>query len=323
MEQLTRLICGTKAFESLWKQFSADKFSHAYLVTGRDPVYLQKFLTYASAMALCPKGGCFSCITCNKVFDGNHVDVHVYPKKDKILTADANEIIDGCYVKPFEGERKVYILNNSDALSAVVQNKLLKTLEEPPENTIFFLGAVNENAILATVKSRCQLIHVDDTSSEEVLKYLTACGISESDAEIAAGFCANRPLLAEQYANDKSFYKAFDAVVDVVKNLNSSKDALKSCSKLMSAGEPQLVYQMLLLLYRETLMLYTNEDMLLLKHKKNDILCIKQKYSPTALYKVIDLLTAAKIKTESNCNPAAVIDLLVMSILEVKYICRK
>ncbi|MBR2371889.1 MAG: hypothetical protein IKA90_03360 [Clostridia bacterium] len=43
MEQLTRLISGTKAFESLWKQFSADKFAHAYLVTSVDPVYLHEF----------------------------------------------------------------------------------------------------------------------------------------------------------------------------------------------------------------------------------------------------------------------------------------
>ena len=86
MEQLTRLISGTKAFESLWKQFSADKFAHAYLVTSVDPVYLHEFLVYASAMALCPKGGCFSCVTCKRVFALGHVDVHVYPKaKEKIF----------------------------------------------------------------------------------------------------------------------------------------------------------------------------------------------------------------------------------------------
>lgn len=325
MEQLTRLISGTKAFETLWKEFSSERFAHAYLITGGDPIYLRKFLVYASAMALCPKGGCFSCITCKKVFDQNHVDVHIYPKnKDKILLGDVSEILEDCYIRPFEGDRKVYILNNCDSLSPLLQNKLLKTLEEPPENTIFFLGAVNESTILATVKSRCRQVHLDDTSFEEVLKYLTASGISETEAEIAAGFCSNKPLQAELYATDKSFYKMFDEVAEVVKSLNTSKDALKASAKLSSYGNnAKQMLQMLMLLYRETLMAYIDEDMLLLKHKKNDILSIKQKYSLSALYNVIDLLTQAKVRIESNCNLSAVTDSLVLSILEVKYRCQK
>ena len=325
MEQLTRLISGTKAFESLWKQFSADKFAHAYLVTSVDPVYLHEFLVYASAMALCPKGGCFSCVTCKRVFALGHVDVHVYPKsKEKILVADVNEIVSDCFIKPFEGERKIYIINDFDTMSPVLQNKLLKTLEEPPQNVIFFLGATNESAVLATIKSRCQHVHVDDTSFEEVMKYLTNSGISEIDAEIAAGFCNNRPLLAEQYAKDKTFYKMFDEVLECIKNLNSSKDALTCSAKLTGyASKPQRLLQMLLLIYREALVMHSNEDMLLLKHKKNDILCIRQKYSQSALYNVINLLTKAKVKFEYNCNASAVIDTLVLSILEVKHKCQK
>ena len=325
MEQLTRLISGTKAFESLWKQFSADKFAHAYLVTSVDPVFLHEFLVYASAMALCPKGGCFSCVTCKRVFSLGHVDVHVYPKaKEKILVADVNEIVSDCFVKPFEGERKIYIINDFDTMSPVLQNKLLKTLEEPPENTIFFLGATNESAVLATIKSRCQHVHVDDTSFEEVMKYLTNSGISETDAEIAAGFCNNRPLLAEQYAKDKSFFKMFDDVLEAIKNLNSSKDALLCSAKLTGyASKPQRLLQTLLLIYREALVSHSNQDMLLLKHKKNDILCIGQKYSQSALYNIINLLTKAKVKFEYNCSPAAVVYTLVLSILEVKHKCQK
>lgn len=325
MEQLTRLVTGTKAFESLWKQFSADRFAHAYLITGNDPEYLKEFLLYAGAMALCPKGGCFSCVVCNKVFAGEHVDVHVYPKtKDKILLADISEILDDCYVKPFEGDRKIYVLNNCDTLSPLLQNKLLKTLEEPPENTIFFLGATNESTILATVKSRCQQVRLDDTSFEEVMKYLTSSGISEADAEIAACFADGRPLTAEKYATDGSFYKIFDEVTETVKSLSSSKDALKASAKLSSYGAgTQTVLRMLLLLYRQTLAAYADEEMLLLKHKKNDILFIKGMYSPEALYRVVDLLTQAKIRLDGNCNLSAVIDGLVLSILEVKYSCRR
>lgn len=325
MEQLTRLITGTKAFESLWKQFSCDRFAHAYLVTGNDPEFLKQFLLYASAMALCPKGGCFACVVCNKIFAGEHVDVHVYPKtKDKILVADVEEILDDCYIKPFEGDRKVYILNGCDNLAPLLQNKLLKTLEEPPENTIFFLGATNESTILATVKSRCQHIRLDDTSFEEVLQYLVSSGVRQAEAETAAAFCEGRPLAAEACAANKNFYKMFDDILSIVKELDSSKDALKASAKLSSYGaDTSLALRMLLFIYRQVLLSYGDEDMLLLKHKKNDILFIRQMYSPEALYRVIGLLDEAKTEIDGNCNAAAVIDKLVLSVLEVKYKCRR
>ena len=116
----------------------------------------------------------------------------------------------------------------------------------------------------------------------------------------------------------------FDDVLDAIKNLNSSKDALLCSAKLSSyAAKPQRLLQTLLLIYREALMSLSNQDMLLLKHKKDDILCIGQKYSQQALHNVINLLTKAKVKFEYNCSPAAVIDTLVLSILEVKHKCQK
>ena len=48
MEQLTKLICDTEAFKSLKKQFEQNAFSHAYLVSGQDPLLLKKFLVFAT-----------------------------------------------------------------------------------------------------------------------------------------------------------------------------------------------------------------------------------------------------------------------------------
>ena len=172
--------------------------------------------------------------------------------------------------------------------------------------------------------SMCSQVLGKVPNQSQVMKYLTSSGISEADAEIAACFADGRPLTAEKYATDRSFYKIFDEVTETVKSLSSSKDALKASAKLSSYGAgTQTVLRMLLLLYRQTLAAYADEEMLLLKHKKNDILFIKGMYSPEALYRVVDLLTQAKIRLDGNCNLSAVIDGLVLSILEVKYSCRR
>ena len=67
------------------------------------------------------------------IMDESFSDVKVYPavgKKPSV--SDADEIIGDCALKPIEGDKKAYIFDCFDGASAIVQNKLLKALEEPP-----------------------------------------------------------------------------------------------------------------------------------------------------------------------------------------------
>lgn len=325
-EQLERLVCDSAAYVGLHRQLEEGMATHAYLVVSADKAFLREFLTFAAAAFICKKNGCFDCPSCARVLAGVHADVKIYPKsRDKILVADVNEMVNDCFIKSAEGGRKVYILTNCDGFAASAQNKLLKTLEEPPENVVFLLGASTESSVLATVRSRCQILHADDFSFEETMQYLTSCGVDEADAEIAAGFCFNRPLLAEACAADKTFFKMLDEVIQALKTLDSSKDALRVSTKLSSFGSDgtKQVLQMMMVLFREALMTYVDRDMLLLKHKKDDILFIAQKYTPQALCGAIELLGRAKAALENNCFATAVMDELVLSVLEVKYRCRK
>ena len=315
-----QLFENSRAMRMLRADAQAGRLSHAYLFLCPDARNLRRWLKELAAVLLGADARAKRLIA-----EECYSDCRIFPAPgEKAGVAEVKAMLDDVYIKPVEGEKKAFVLDNVQDMLAPAQNKLLKVLEEPPENTIFFLGATNESTILATVKSRCQQVRLDDTSFEEVMKYLTSSGISEADAEIAACFADGRPLTAEKYATDRSFYKIFDEVTETVKSLSSSKDALKASAKLSSYGAgTQTVLRMLLLLYRQTLAAYADEEMLLLKHKKNDILFIKGMYSPEALYRVVDLLTQAKIRLDGNCNLSAVIDGLVLSILEVKYSCRR
>ena len=61
---------------------------------------------------------------------------------------------------------------DSDKMTVEAQNCLLKTLEEPPEFVTIILVGTNENAFLSTIKSRCMILHFEEISEEEILKYL-------------------------------------------------------------------------------------------------------------------------------------------------------
>ena len=325
MTAIGNLIDLSDGFGLLKKDFATGRFSHAYLVSCPDAPFLKHFLRYAASLAVCTNGGCFDCVACRKALGENHPDVLSYPReKDTLMKAEISEITSNCFILPIESKTKVYLLNNFDKTAAAMQNKLLKTLEEPPENTVFFLGVSNEGSVLPTIKSRCTKITLDSAEFSSVVKYLEEKGVPMQEAQIAAAVSFSQPLTAESYALSKSFSAMFDDVLDTVKGLNSSREALAAVSRLAAYRErPTELISVLLAIFREVLAFSVNPALLLLVSKKNDIMAISEKFSGEAIAKSIDYINAAKVKLEARCNFNAVLDSLVLSILEVKFRCPK
>ena len=91
------------------------------------------------------------------------------------------------YIKPVEGEKKAFVLDNVQDMLAPAQNKLLKVLEEPPENVYFLLGATGEYSVLTTVRSRTKRLELLSFSEEETEAWLKEKFPARTDAhEIAA-----------------------------------------------------------------------------------------------------------------------------------------
>ena len=83
----------------------------------------------------------------------------VQNKQGEIRVDDAQDILKSLALKSYEGGYKIMIVWMADKMNIAASNKLLKLLEEPPQKTLFILISENEEDIIQTIRSRCQVMH--------------------------------------------------------------------------------------------------------------------------------------------------------------------
>ena len=98
----------------------------------------------------------------------------VQNKQGEIRVDDAQEILKSLALKSYEGGYKIMIVWMADKMNTAASNKLLKLLEEPPEKTVFILISENEEDIIQTIRSRCQVLHFIGLS-ENVISESLVC----------------------------------------------------------------------------------------------------------------------------------------------------
>ena len=137
--------------------------SHAYILSGPAGSGRHTLARLLCGAMLCAASGgerpCGRCAPCRKVFSGVHPDVAVIsgPGEGKPITVDqVRALRSDAYIRPNEGERKIYLLEQADRMNQSAQNAMLKLLEEGPAYAVFLLLAENGGGLLQTVRSRCE-----------------------------------------------------------------------------------------------------------------------------------------------------------------------
>ena len=131
---------------------------------------------------------CGTCAVCTRIVRGVHPDVLVVEPGDSgsIKIDQVRDIVDRSAYRPFEGRRRVVIIDEADALVTAAQHALLKTLEEPPSSSVFILVTARPDVLLPTVRSRCPQLRFRALAAADIATLLVARGHSESEARAVA-----------------------------------------------------------------------------------------------------------------------------------------
>jgi len=151
--------------------------AHAYLFTGPRGTgktttarILAKALNCENGPTPEPDDTCDDCVA---ITEGRHPDVHELDAASRTgVDAVREEIIGRVHFAPTRGHWKVYIIDEVHMLSTAAFNALLKTLEEPPANTVFILCTTHAHKVPETIHSRCQRFDFHRLSVEEIASRL-------------------------------------------------------------------------------------------------------------------------------------------------------
>ena len=146
------------AAERIRQAATRGTLTHALLVTGAGQ--RETLARYAAAAMECSSEGerpCLRCESCRRVMEGIHPDViTVRDDQHKSIAVDVvRQIRQDAYIRPNQGQRKVYLFPDCALLTPQDQNVLLKIVEEGPPYAAFLFCAANAAAVLQTLRSRC------------------------------------------------------------------------------------------------------------------------------------------------------------------------
>lgn len=322
MIDLLSLLKNTGAYRTIKGDKESGRLSHAYLILSPDGQMMEEYLKLFAKLMVCDSNEpCGRCRSCSLIDQKNFTDVIFYPQKDgAVLAEDVNALIEESYLRPVESNKKIFIINKAETMNASAQNKLLKTLEEPPNGVHIILGATSEFPLLSTVKSRVKKLEIsaftpsvlfdalkDDCIDHELLKSAIAC----SDGTVGG---------ALSLYGDQTLKSVFDLALDVIVNMQSSKDVLAYSTKITNSKcDFSKFLSVLDLLLRDLLVIIEKKEDLVLN--KSVVIELKKatRFNTGSVLHALNTIVEANKRKKFNMNATMLTEWLLFQILEGKY----
>jgi len=175
----------THVVRTLRNAVEQGKVHHAYLFVGSRGTGKTSMAKILARSLNCERGGptvtpCGECESCVTIAAGTSVDVIEMDAASNRSVDDVRDLRERVAYAPTGGRWKVYILDEAHMLTKEAWNAFLKTLEEPPPNTVFVLATTESHKVMATIADRCQRFDFQRPSLEQISEVLIRVAAAES-----------------------------------------------------------------------------------------------------------------------------------------------
>ena len=217
-----------------------DKVHHAYLFIGSRGTGKTSMAKILARSLNCERGGptvtpCGECDSCLTIASGTSIDVIEMDAASNRSVEDVRELRERVAYAPTGGRWKVYILDEAHMLTKEAWNAFLKTLEEPPPNTVFVLATTESHKVMATIADRCQRFDFQRPSLEQISEVLTRVAEKEK-IEIEEGAVS---MIARSASG--SFRDAL-GTLDQLVAFGGPKVELDGVLELLGAADAELLF---------------------------------------------------------------------------------
>jgi DNA polymerase-3 subunit delta' len=304
-----------KVKKILSSQIKNGKIAHAYIFIGQNGIGKRLMAIEFAKILNCDKndftssdtGACGVCKSCERITKNIYPDLHFIDfakqadmkeeefTKQKVLKIETIRYMQKkIATKAYEGKWKVFIIEPAEKMNITAANSLLKTLEEPPENTIIILVAKHKETIPRTIVSRSQILFFQPLNNELVTTWLMSnFSLPLQKAQEIAKISEGSLELASQLINKKK-----NEGISLWNKLNDKKlyisDVLKFSKSIM----------------RNNALDYINT---MLNEVKKDFRTYPKKFTV-----VLNLLNNSKALILKNVNVQIVLDNLFLDLLDFK-----
>ena len=176
----------------LKKNIADGKFPHAVIFSGEEGVGKRLAAEICAAALLCenPVDGnpCGVCESCRLVAARSHPDFYVVEAEAtktarNIKIGQIRDMQAEAALRPINSARRVIILDGAELMNKAAANCLLKTIEDPPSQTIFILLTASRSSLLMTIRSRCRTINFDKIPTAQIRNALINRGVEAQEAQ--------------------------------------------------------------------------------------------------------------------------------------------
>lgn len=346
MADFSDIIDQVQMKEHMQNALLTDKVSHAYIISGETGSGKEFIARVFAKALLCEqrqeKNGmiesCNECTSCVKALSGNHPDIITltHEKPGSIGVDDIRHgLRDDVVIRPYESNRKIYIIPEGEKMTPAAQNALLKTLEEPPSYIVIIILTNNLNAFLPTIISRCIVLPMKPAKDDSIKKYLMeTCHVVDYKAMLCASFARGNVGKALDLASNEKFDNLKNGTIELVSKLKTleihdmmdrvheilapDEESEKTSKKGIDTAALEDFFDVLIFLFRDMLVYKAteNEDHLIFSDKISYIRSVTETCSYTQIDQMIHDLERAKNRINSNVNIDLALELMLLAVKE-------